>query len=337
MKRSVALAIAAVALVSCSSPAGSCARFTPSGVSPLSRLRPSGMKITGTYDVPSFGCVDIGPMVKGPDKRVWFTEFEGDAIGAISTSGVVSVYPTSAGSQPYAIAVRRKTVWAGGFGGELFRSTKKGTLASFPIAGAHIGDIVEGPDKNLWFTDYGNNKIGRVTKTGVVTEYPLPAGATPSGIAVGKDKNFWITDSGRNTIVKMSASGTVLKSYGRGITKNVSVQFIVAAPDGNLYFSQYADFNLPDAIGRITTKGKISEIGTLPVGAYPNRLTVGKDGNVYFAIGNMQAVGVVDLATEKVSYSWLPMTHLSGTDGIAAGSDKRLWLGGCYTIYAVSY
>lgn len=295
------------------------------------------MKLTGAYFVPSFGSVNIDGIVKGPDKRLWFTEFSGNAIGAITTAGTVSVYTTPPGSQPYAITVRRKTIWAGGYGGTLFKSTVKGALTSFPIAGAHIGDIVEGPDKNLWFTDYGNDKIGRITKAGAVSEYALPAGAVPLGIAVGKDRNFWITDSGRNRIVKMNVSGSVLKSYGRGITPKDSVQFIVAAPDGNLYFSQWADFTIPDAIGRITTKGKISEIGTLPTGAYPNRLTVGKDGNVYFALADMQAVGEVEIATKHVSYNWLPMTHDIGTNSIAEGSDKRLWLGGGFTIYAVSY
>ncbi len=335
MKRTVALAIAAATLAACAAPEAS--RFTPAGAAAFSSLRPRAMQLTGTYFVPSFGAVNIFGIVKGPDKRLWFTEFSGNAIGAITTAGTVSVYTTPPGSQPNGIAARRKTIWAGGYGGTIFKSTVTGALTSFPIAGAHIGDIVEGPDKNLWFTDYGNDKIGRITKTGAVTEYALPPGAVPSGMAVGMDKNFWITDSGRNKIVKMSPTGSVLKSYGRGITKKEFVQFIVAAPDGNLYFSQYADFTMPDAIGRITTKGKIAEIGTLPTGAYPNRLTVGKDGNVYFALADMQAVGEVATASRTVSYTWLPMTHDIGTNSIAEGPDKRLWLGGGYTIYAVSY
>lgn len=295
------------------------------------------MQLTGRYLVPSFGCVDVMGMVKGPDKRMWFSEFEGNAIGAVTTGGIVSVYPTGTNTQPLGIAVRRKTVWAGGYGGVMFRSTPKGTLASFPIAGAHIGDVVEGPDGNMWFADYGNFKLGRITKTGTVTEFALNPGASPDGIAVGPDKNFWITE--KRAFAKMSATGAIIKVYGgRKLTKGEILNDIVTAPDGKLYFSESADDNkTPDKIGRITTSGKIAEIGTLPVGAYPNRLTVGKDGNVYFAIGHMQAVGEITLATGKVSYQWLPMTGDIGTNAIAEGADKRLWLGGCSTIYAVSY
>jgi len=335
MKRTAGLVFAAAMLVSCSAPGSSGARFTPSNA-PLSTLHSSSMRITGAYLVPSFGCVGLGAMVKGPDKRVWFTEFESDAIGAITTAGNVSVFPTGSGSQPNGIAVRRKTIWSGGYGGTMLRSTIKGSLATFPIAGAHIGAVVEGPDKNMWFTDYGSDKIGRITKNGVVTEFALPTGLFPNGIAVGNDKSLWVT-AGRK-ILKVSVSGAVIKSYGRNLTAGETINFIVAAPDGKLYFSEYANDNkTPDKIGRITTSGKIREIGSLPVGANPNRLTVGKNGNVYFAMGDLQAVCEIDLASSKVSYHWLPMTRANGAQGIAEGADKRLWVDGCSTIYAVSY
>jgi len=338
MKRTVAVVVAAATLTACASPPGTGARLTPQNESSVS-LRSSMMKVTGAYFVPSFGCVDVFGLAEGPGKKMWFTEFEGNAIGSITTDGTVSVYPSGSNSQPNGIVARRKTVWAGGFGGSMFKSTAKGSLTSFPIAGAHIGSVVVGPDKNVWFSDYGNAKLGRITKTGAITEFPLNAGAYPGSIAVGPDKNFWITE--KRSFVKMSVGGAVLKVYNgnKKLTPNESLNSIVAAPDGNLYFTESADDNTtPDKIGRITTKGKIAEIGTLPVSAYPDRMTVGKDGNVYFAIHDMQAVGEINLATGKVSYHWVAMTHGdTGALSIAEGPDERLWLGGCYTIYAVSY
>lgn len=339
MKRTVALAVAAATLVSCSAPAGSGARFTPEHASPFSLLHTDAARVTGAYFVPSFGCVDVGGLAAGPGKKMWFTEFEGNAIGSMTTDGTVSVYPTGSGSQPNGIVARRKTVWSGGFGGTMFKSTAKGALTSFPIAGAHIGNLVVGPDKNVWFGDYGNDKVGRITKAGAITEFPLNLNAYPGSIAVGPDKNIWITES--RSFVKMSVNGAIAKIYygNKKLTKNETLNSIVSAPDGNLYFTESANDNqTPDKIGRITTKGKISEIATLPVASYPDRMVVGKDGNVYFTIHEMQAVGEIKLASGKVSYHWLAMTHGdTGAQSIAEGPDNRLWLGGCYTIYAVSY
>ena len=47
--------------------------------------------------------------------------------------------------------------------------------------------IAAGPDGNLWFTEHGKNKIGRITPAGVFTEFPIPtAGASPEGITAGR-------------------------------------------------------------------------------------------------------------------------------------------------------
>src|SRR2546430_7818361 len=59
---------------------------------------------------------------------------------------------------------------------------------------ASANRITAGRDGNIWFTDSGNRKVGRITPSGGVTEFGLPdAGGSPYGIAVGPDQNNWIT------------------------------------------------------------------------------------------------------------------------------------------------
>lgn len=299
-------------------------------------MRSDKVKLTGTYPVASSTLVIAG-MVAGADERMWFTELAGDGVGAMSTTGKVRLFTIGTGAQMFGIAKRAKTVWAGGLDAA-YKISLKGKIMTHPVAGAKIGDVVEGPDTNLWFADYGNEKIGRINDSGAIKEFKLPAGSKPSALAAGPDGNLWITDGGRRKIVKMNLKGKVLASYGRGITKGELLDFVVAAPDGKLYFSENdPSKKLPDKIGRITTNGKISEIGDLPPGSAPERLAVGKDGNVYFALLYLPAIGIVDVASGRVSYKHVSFAHDTGTDSIAAGPDKRLWLGGSSTIYAVSY
>jgi virginiamycin B lyase len=55
--------------------------------------------------------------------------------------------------------------------------------------------ITAGPDGNLWFTEYGGNKIGRITTAGVITEFPIPTDdSEPWGITSGPDGNLWFTE-----------------------------------------------------------------------------------------------------------------------------------------------
>jgi streptogramin lyase len=302
-------------------------------------LASSKLRLTGVYPIPSFGDVDADGIAVGSDGRLWFSEFSANGIGAVTTAGVLSQYATVAGAQPNGIAAGPSSlVWTGGYGGEMIATTTAGAQTDYTIAGAHIGDVVAGPDGNMWFTDYGNKKVGNITPAGAVTEFILPPGSNPGGMALGADGNFWITDAGRARIIKVKPDGRVARTYRTGISSGEYLEHIVAAPDGNLYFSEYAgNFSVPDKIARITTKGKIVEIGTLPPGSYPNRLTVGKDENVYFALEELQAVGKVELATGKVSYHFLPLVGATGTAALVNGPDGRLWLSSSDTIYAVSY
>ncbi len=79
----------------------------------------------------------------------------------------------------------------------------KGTITEFPIPTAHsftLG-IIAGPDGNLWFTENGGNKIGRITPGGTITEFPLPASTSAfdaklgAGITTGPDGNLWFTEA----------------------------------------------------------------------------------------------------------------------------------------------
>ena len=55
-------------------------------------------------------------------------------------------------------------------------------------------EIAAGPDGALWFTNRGNNKIGRITTAGTVTTYTDPGISDPWGIAPGPDGALWFTE-----------------------------------------------------------------------------------------------------------------------------------------------
>ncbi len=56
--------------------------------------------------------------------------------------------------------------------------------------------MVEGPDGKMWFTEA--DKIGRITPSGEITEFPLPTpDSAPMGITTGPDGNLWFTEQVR--------------------------------------------------------------------------------------------------------------------------------------------
>jgi virginiamycin B lyase len=55
----------------------------------------------------------------------------------------------------------------------------------------------------LWFAEQAGDAIGRITTTGVVTEFTAGItrpGAAPFGIATGPDGNLWFTEITGNRI-----------------------------------------------------------------------------------------------------------------------------------------
>ncbi len=97
----------------------------------------------------------------------------------------------------------------------------------------------------MWFTNNGNDSIGRITTGGVVTNYTGTGITNPQGIAAGPDGALWFTN-GNNSIGRITTGGVVTNYTGTGIS---NPQGIAAGPDGALWFTNYGN----DSIGRITT------------------------------------------------------------------------------------
>jgi streptogramin lyase len=130
--------------------------------------------------------------------------------------------------------------------------------ASTPGIGIYTGTgisapvwIAAGPDGALWFTNYANDSIGRITTAGIVANHTGTGISSPEGITAGPDGALWFTNPGNNSIGRITTAGAVTnynpESYpGTGVDEPGG---IAAGPDGALWFTNFAD----NSIGRITT------------------------------------------------------------------------------------
>jgi sugar lactone lactonase YvrE len=93
---------------------------------------------------------------------------------------------------------------------------------------------------------------------------------------------------------------------------------IVAGPDGNLWFTEYASCG----IGRMTPQGELTEF---PVAASsgPWGITTGPDGNLWFTEYWGNEIGRITPAGDVTEFV-IPSTS-SNPVGIAQGSDGNLW------------
>ncbi len=111
-------------------------------------------------------------MVRGPDGQIWIAEEGNDT----NNSGKIGVLSTS--GTPY-VSVEYETV----------------SPDSRPEA------ITVGADGALWFTEYGLDAIGRVTTSGMMSEYKSPVtGLELAGIAAAPNGALWFCEPEINRI-----------------------------------------------------------------------------------------------------------------------------------------
>jgi virginiamycin B lyase len=126
------------------------------------------------------------------------------------------------------------------------RISKTGAITVYPLA--HYADrIALGSDRALWFTYSDTNAIGRITTTGALSSFTDPSISDPRGIAAGPDGALWFLNAGNNTIDRITTKGQITSYRGPfGLTVQSG---ITAGPDGAMWFTNPAN----NTIGRITT------------------------------------------------------------------------------------
>lgn len=222
---------------------------------------------------------------------------------------------------------RRLRLVASALAATMFFAVPSGALAAPTItefaSGNAPGDIVAGPDGNLWFVE--GSAIGRVTPAGTVTEFSSGlTGSGLSGIAVGPDGNLWFAESGNDRIGRITTGATpVITEFWMGISNNSSPQDIAAGPDGNLWFTEPGT----DQIGRITPAGVVDEFPIPGSNNIPLAITAGPDGNLWFTEYTAPGgIGRITTGASPVITEFGPAT--SYPRGIVAGPDGNMWFAG---------
>lgn len=199
------------------------------------------------------------------------------------------------------------------------------SFTSFPIAARLEGDIAAGPDGAIWFTESDDNKIGRITTDGIVSEYSIPTpNSYPRGITAGPDGALWFAESFGNKIGRISTDGLITEFATPTPASNPVG--ITTGPDGALWFTEGGS----SKIGRIDTAGAISEF-PLPADAVdPFAITAGPDGALWFSTGLSDPFGYSAIGRITPDGVTTELVVTIGPDqprpeGITTGPDGALW------------
>jgi len=230
-------------------------------------------------------------------------------------------------------------------GGSVSVVATDGTLLhTYPIPtnGAGAMALTLGPDGNIWFTEYFTDKIGKVTPTGTITEYPIPnatggnapvdmtnpsgpAGveASPSSIVAGADGALWFTEESSDSIGRITTGGTITQYPTPGLQPSS----IARGPDGAIWFTDDSVNNTVDRLN-LDPKGNatFSEF-TIPQSfGVPTGLTTGPDGALWFAESLSNVVGRITTGGAVTEFPILG--NLVSPQGLTFDAAGNLWMDG---------
>ena len=227
----------------------------------------------------------IGTMTLGPDGNLWFPEDMRNGI------------------PPFVAETNQ----------QIGRVTPSGVVTAFPVPDGAVVDsaLTDGPDGNLWFTEFdsGQGAVDRITTAGAISVLPIPGGFLPGGLTVGPDWNLWFPEPSSEFLPELATSGAI----GRITTAGAITQFplvtnaadtvaagdLTVAPDGALWFiGSPVNLGQGTVLGRITPAGVLTEVPLTPGPSYANSvLTVGSDGNLWFPDRSIARVDIGDVPT----------------------------------------
>ena len=189
--------------------------------------------------------------------------------------------------------------------------------------------IALGPDGSMWFAQWGDNSIGRITTAKVVTEFAVPtAGANPRGIAAGPDGNMWFTEYTGHSIGRITMDGVITEFAVP--TAGATPVGIAAGPDGSMWFTEYAG----NKIGRITMNGVVKEFAVPTAGSVPFLIAAGPDGSMWFtervasrisSVGTGKGRSVMARVAGRAEVGSTLRCKLTNESGWAAAATSRVW------------
>jgi len=201
-------------------------------------------------------------------------------------------------------------------------------------------DVITDPEGMAWYTDFGQNRIGKLDpKTGKVTEFPYEATRPPGwpngilGIEVDRDGKFWISRQAQTGVARFDRKTEKFEHFPiPEAMRDDSTRQGQVAPgywhvDGKVWFSDSDNQN----VGRLNVESGTFDpwfkpFAHLPAGVRHSTYGLHPDegNNLYFMSFSNSHIGRIDAKTLAVTLYATPTPKSRPRRG-RMDSQGRLW------------
>jgi virginiamycin B lyase len=276
--------------------------YTGQMANELGRLDPN----TGTFKEYPLTTPNSGPhgLVADREGNIWFTANFKGYIGKLDpATGKVTEYPMpdKRATDPHSLVFNGKgmiffTAEESGFVGRLDPKTGKISLKQVPTPGANPYGLIVGPDENIYFCEFGTNKIGKLNPATLgITEIILPEGARPRRIANNPDGLIYFTDFARGFIGQLDPKTEKVQEWASPGGDDSEPYGIASTGDQIVWYVETGV--RPNQLVAFDPQTKKFERWPIPSGGGVVRNMVATpQGNLYLACSGVNKVAVADVS-----------------------------------------
>ncbi|MCK6555109.1 right-handed parallel beta-helix repeat-containing protein [Candidatus Binatia bacterium] len=229
--------------------------------------------------------------------------------GCIGNSGTLAAAPTerllahdAPGPQPYEATLAKAPEPHDGF---------------IPVDGSRPVRLAAGRAGDLWFTDAGLDRVGRLEASGALTLIRLRSLSGPAGLAVDAAGTVWVALNDRNRIARLDPATGRIDEIA---LPRASQPFgVTVGPEGEIWFTETG----ANAIGRLAPGGALSHFPLPTHVAAPMGIVAADDGNVWFTEYNANRIGRIGAHGTITEYP-LPAAGSAPLD-ITTAPDGSIW------------
>lgn len=276
--------------------------------------------------------------------NVWFVIWNESDLGVwyASNSSLRMFHipvPTSQEMQSWGIAIdnSRHLVWFGDDTDDFIWSfnTETNEFNWYNVTNPTLAfpyQIVLDSSGNVWFTESTANKIGEITTTGQLLQFPLPASLAsvpysgPTGFTMDENGTFWFSDTIANSIGSFQMSGNNYTFHVYNMTGKVTEPVGIAVDSqGNVWMTEHgpslvAEFNPSTGYFRAIT----THIPPPPLYySLPYFVYVDSKGNIWFNEHQGNAIGRFSPSNDSMVEYLIP-TKVSSDNDIAGAITMAL-------------
>jgi YVTN family beta-propeller protein len=225
---------------------------------------------------------------------------------SMNTGAAVATLPTSGVAEALAFSPDGSTVYAaesGGYLGVINASTST-LIANIAVGFWPTSVAVSSDGSTVYVTNAQSNNMSVINASTRTVTATIPAGISPQSVVISPNgATLYVAGSGNNSN-EQAGTITMISTATDAITGTISMgayngaASVALSPDGTTAYVANAYSNTVSVINLTTD----AVTATLPVGLFPDSLTVTPDGrSVYVANSTGDSISVIDTATDKVT------------------------------------